>query len=184
MYGIILFTGFRQTFDKETGLVNIYSEIYDKYANDEVLVTIRTWKTDPISLANLFESRNIKKCIIVGYSWGVGKASIQFAQECKKKGIEIESAIFCEPVKYSVFALAKWISHWITIDIPDSIKRLSVIKQRNAIPSGNFKLNISDQTKLINMIDLTGLNYDHYNIDEYHGLKEMVMREVELHLNR
>lgn len=147
---VVTFSGFTENFNEGTGTMRLFREVllpFDENQNRAVEVfQPREWSDSPKKVASLIRFIGYERVILVGYSWGAGWASMKFAKECKKLGIPITLALFCDPV-YRPTWMPSWmganplsfrsIFRFVRIKVPESVEVVKWVRQRKSIPRGH-----------------------------------------------
>lgn len=146
---IILFTGYTQDWGPGTGLWRLRDKIAQRYYDRRrYLVALRTWNDSSEAAAELVRWAKPRSLYVIGYSYGCGWATTQFADALNGERA-IDSLFAVDPVPRWRFAPLKVISltRWGTYKVPANVRMAYGYRQVNGSPYGR-KLEAQNGTHL------------------------------------
>ena len=146
-------SGFTQTEAKPHGVYRlkekIIAQIYDSGCLANIRVEMRQWNDNWKNVADHVHILNTEREVLVNvyaYSWGAGWGFVQLANQLKKRGITIKTAVLCDPVYRHPNLLLRWKSllsrDWTTfspfIKIPSNVETVHHFHQTLDRPQGHM----------------------------------------------
>lgn len=164
---IYVITGFTQTRATRSRMVELWKELYDKYASPETLVYLRKWRSDwraeaehVFRLAPDGQHATTPQIKIFAYSWGAGWGFTQFARALGQRGLRVTAAVLSDPVYRHPYFLGQWrtIFYEWPIVIPDNVDEVFTYYQRKNWPCGHVLERSSENTTLHKPIKLQAVH--------------------------
>lgn len=141
----ICISGFTQTEGQLTGLMRLCLELGVRHNGPHTRVELRKWNDDWSDVAEFIRltqpggSTEGPRVAIYAYSWGAGWGFVQLARELRRRQIDVQSAVLCDPVYRSRWWSMQWRSLWGSpvIRIPDNVCQLWRFYQTTNKPAGH-----------------------------------------------
>jgi len=119
--------GFSQREGELTGLQKLWLSLAPLRTSD-VVVGLREWDADWETVADLIArcSTERPRIYVYAYSWGAGYGAIQLAHELQRHGLEIQRAVFADPIWHGPGLLTELLafSTRLTIVVPPNVQEV------------------------------------------------------------
>ncbi|MGE0605526.1 MAG: hypothetical protein AB7O62_00265 [Pirellulales bacterium] len=151
----ICISGFRQPPGYPSGIQTVWSRLRRAHNNGRVAVEYWEWCAAWDQVAELIwnfrRPGHVPRVFIYAYSWGGGWGFTRLARALQKRGIEVPTAVLCDPVYCSplwVGWFAAFLS-WKTIRVPANVKRVLHFFQRQNWPRGHRPVAVDPSATLV-----------------------------------
>lgn len=146
MLAILPFSGFTEQRIKARGVEDLWVEVLLPLSSPNLVIySPEVWHSDPKVIMSELRRANVRKIMLIGYSWGAGYGCIKTARFARDYGISIPLACFCDPVFRSALLPTYIPINPLSllprkrITVPPSIKEVRWVKQKLNLP-GNAEL--------------------------------------------
>lgn len=169
-------TGFRQDYDRVTGLELLWRKLRGLSRADVCVTTPQKWNEDPEAMAAYIARNSDGKpdVLFYGYSYGVGHFFIRFARALQRYDIIVHQAVLCDGIRRFRFAKPvsfRFFRAAVAIPVPDNVEEVDAYYQtEDPLLRGHDLVAEDDASTTIRMKRLDG--YNHLTIDEawpFHG---------------
>lgn len=173
MKAILMFSGFQESEESQSGFERGFFNVVRKFSSDEVTVYHpRTWKTNVTNLLRQLFENGITEVAIVSYSHGQAPA-MELARLADRYGITIRCWLACDPIYRptwlprstwaQLFAVRAVIGNPV-IKVPASVKEAWSVIQRIEKPCGHELVAVYPTSTKIHAPIV--VNFGHTRIDE------------------
>lgn len=162
---IVVQGGLTQGIDHWSGSLNLWMKLLP-LRSPVVSVEFFKWDSRFSDLAERIfletGGRNVR-IVTLSFSYGGGWALPYFANECREREMRIETAVMCDAVWRSKWAIGKWMAFvdWPIIRIPDSVDRVIPFIQRISRPRGHRIVAMDSSVTTIDEPMILGMNHVH-----------------------
>lgn len=173
MKAIIMFGGFQESEESQSGFERGFFDTVRKFASDSVTVYHpRTWKTNVKNLLRQLYENGISEVAILSYSHGQS-AAIDFAKNAPLFGVTVSLYLANDPIYRPTWApRSTWAQIFAvravlgnpTIKVPTSVKEVHSVIQNITRPSGHKF--VAEDPNLTAIHPPTKIFFPHTRIDE------------------
>jgi hypothetical protein len=146
MRAVIMFTGFQESEERQSGFEKGYFSVVRHFASPEITTYHpRTWKTNVDHLLRQLYENGISEVAIICYSHGQA-AAMEFARKAVNYGVTVKLLLACDPVyRPSWLPRALWsqalsfraIIGNPVIKVPPTVRHVYSVVQSISKPSGH-----------------------------------------------
>lgn len=128
-----------------SGCTAIAGELSFLYGGHRNRIELEPWDACPSQTAEyvyrLGTKQQAPRVCIFAYSWGAGYGFVRLAEELQRRGIEVHTAVLCDPVYYGLDVwramLPRALFHRIWISVPANVRRVHWFRQFVNKPAGH-----------------------------------------------
>ena len=171
----ILIGGFTQNLGKANGFDKLWMKMRTHVSSLVTLIPPQKWDANFSDLASFIERmkpEDIQPDIrVYAYSWGCGHGFLKLANELKRRGHRITSAVLCDPVFHSWWRphRALFTGKWaLPLNIPENVGQVFWFRQFQNRPQGTELRPLSVYTTVHNAVVLKAEHAWMDNQREFH----------------
>jgi pimeloyl-ACP methyl ester carboxylesterase len=155
-----------------SGCTGLYAKLRYEFSGQQTLVMLEPWKGNTDHTAEFVYRLGRKgpppNVAIFGYSWGCGFGFVQLAKSLQRLGIDVKSAVLCDPVLHHGFMKWRAFMPWRPIWIPSNVDEVWKFYQTKNMPRGHKLKRTSRFTIMQTPVKLNAKHSEMDNQSEWH----------------
>lgn len=177
---VVPISGFTQTIGQPNGFDKLWRQLRALSRLNACIIEPQRWRARFDHLASFIvrhSNGHTPEIHVPCYSWGCGHGFISFAKELRKRGVEITTAILCDPVYHH------WLRPWRAlifspqIVIPDNVRTVFSFRQFVDWPRGTeLKAADPEKTTIVPPLELIA---GHVHMDDQPQFHAKVLEVVQ-----